>query len=110
LQRLPLKPESATYFARVIEGLGFAFDLDKQSNILRITKVFPESPASQAGLSAGMLIQRIENVPTAGKTIAECQHLLRAGGNPKVRLEWVNLERHETNTVEVTRGRFITSG
>lgn len=110
LQRLPLKPESLFSFARELVGLGFAFDFDKKTNILCITKVFPESPASRAGLLVGMIIQKIENVPTAGKTLAECRGLLSANGRPKVRLELVNPERKETNTVEVTRGKFLTLG
>ena len=106
---LPLKPESANDFAREMVGLGFACDLDEQTHTLRVTKVFPKSPASQAGLLAGMIIQKIENVPTAGKSVAECQRLLRANGGPKVRLELINPERKETNSVEVTRGKFLTS-
>src|SRR5882724_10976434 len=110
LQRLPLKPESANDFAREIVGLGFAFDVDKQTHTLRVTKVFPKSPASQAGLLAGLIIEKIENVPTAGKTADECADLIRANGSPKVRLELVNPERKETNTVELTRGKFLTLG
>src|SRR6266571_4950782 len=109
LQRLPLKRENATEFAKEIVGLGFAFDLDKKTQALLVTKVYPQSPASQAGLSAGLIIQKIENVPTAGKTVAECAVLLRANGSPKVRLELVNPEQKETNTVELTRGKFLTS-
>jgi len=110
LQRLPLKRDNATEFAKEIVGLGFAFGLDKKTDTLLVTKVYPQSPASQAGLSAGLLIQKIENVPTAGKTVAECAVLLRANGSPKVRLELVDPERKQTNTVELTRGKFLTSG
>lgn len=110
LQRLPLKPESAHYFAREMVGLGFAFDFDQPTQTLRVTKVFPKSPASSAGLSAGMIIQKIENVPTAGKSLAECGALFRANGSPRVRLELVQPERNETNIVELTRGKFVTSG
>ncbi len=110
LQRLPLKRESANNFAREMVGFGFAFDVDKQTGTLRITTVFPKSPASKAGLLAGMIIQKIENVPTADKTLAECRRLLSENGRPKVRLELVNPERKETNTVEVTRGKFLTLG
>ena len=110
LQRLPLKRESANEFAKEIVGLGFAFDLDNKTHTILVTRVYPQSPASQAGLSAGLIIQKIENVPTAGKTVAECAVLLRANGSPKVRLELVNQERKETNTVELTRGKFLTSG
>ena len=110
LQRLALKRENANEFAKEIVGLGFAFGLDKKTHTLLVTKVYPESPAAQAGLSAGLIIQKIENVPTTGKTVAECAILLRANGSPKVRLELVNQERQETNTVELTRGKFLTSG
>ena len=110
LQRLPLKGGNANEFAKEIVGLGFAFGLDEKTHTLLVTKVYPESPASQAGLSAGLIIQKIENVPTTGKAVAECAILLRANGSPKVRLELVNAERKETNTVELTRGKFLTSG
>jgi hypothetical protein len=92
LQRLPLKPESRWEFAREIVGLGFLIGLDEQTKALRVTKVFSESPASRAGLSAGLVIQKVEDVPTAGKSLTECQHLLRANGRAKVRLELVNTE------------------
>ncbi len=104
LQRLPLKRENATEFAKEIVGLGFAFGVDNKTHTLLVTRVYPQSPASQVGLSAGLIIQKIENVPTAGKTVAECAVLLRANGSPKVRLELVNPERKQTNTVELTRG------
>jgi len=109
LQRLPLKRDNANEFAKEIVGLGFAFDLDKKTHTLRITKVYPKSSAGQAGLSSGLIIQKINDVPTAGKSTAECFRLLRANGSPKVRLELVNRERKETNTVELTRGKFLTS-
>jgi CubicO group peptidase (beta-lactamase class C family) len=109
LQRLPLKRENVNEFAKEIVGLGFMFALD-QTQTLRITKVYPKSPAGQAGLSSGLIIQKINAVPTAGKSIAECFSLLRANGSPKVRLELVNQERKQTNTVELTKGKFLTSG
>jgi len=109
LQRLPLKRENANEFAKEMVGLGFMLDLD-QTHRLRITKVYPTSSAGQAGLSSGLVIQKINAVPTAGKSIGECLSLLRANGSPKVRLELVNPERKQTNTVELTRGPFLTSG
>jgi CubicO group peptidase (beta-lactamase class C family) len=110
LQRVSLKAENRKEFAREIIGLGFTYDLDKQTQALRVTRVFANSPASQAGLAAGFLIQKIENVSTAGKSVTECQRLLRANGSPKVRFELVDPQRNETNVVEVTRGKFLTSG
>ncbi len=110
LQRLPLTRDSARMIAREIVGPGFAFDLDKQSRTLRVTKVFAKSPAAAAGLTPGLVVASIQDTPTSGKTVAECATLLRAGGGPSVRLELINLARNETNTVELTRGKFLTSG
>ena len=47
-----------------------------------------------------MIIHKIENLLTAGESIAECQSILRANGSPKVRLELINPERKETNSVD----------
>jgi CubicO group peptidase (beta-lactamase class C family) len=110
LQRQPLKRENANEFAKEIVGLGFAIGLDEKARAPFVTKVYPQSPASQAGLSVGLIIQTIQNVPTVGKTVAECAVLLRANGSPKVRLELFNPERKVTNTVELARGKFLTSG
>ena len=109
LQRLPLKRDNTNEFAKEIVGLGFAFALD-QMHTLRITKVYPKSPAAQAGLSSGLIIEKINGASTAGKSIAECFSLLRANGSPNVRLELVHPNREETNIVELTRGKFLTSG
>ncbi len=108
LQRAPLNSDSAKYFAHEMVGVGFS--LDKQTNVLRITKVFPNSPASKAGLVEGMIIQKIENVPTADKNIAECLKLLKANGAPKVQLQCTDAGQKVTNTVEVTRGKFVMVG
>jgi len=110
LQRLPLTPESSKLFAHEIVGLGFAFDLDQQSQTLGVTKVFPKSPAAQAGLSAGLIIWKIKGIPAAGKSITECLEIMRGPVGATVRLELISLERKETNTVELTRGKFLTSG
>ena len=110
LQRMPLSRESGTQFVREITGLGFAFDLDPQSRALRVTKVYPKSPAALAGISAGVIVEKIGDTPTAGKTVAECLALLRAAGDAKVRLDIINPERRATNTVEIARAKFLTAG
>jgi C-terminal processing protease CtpA/Prc len=91
-------------------GLGFTYDLDPQTHLLRITKVYPKSPAAIAGLSAGFIIKTVGGVSTESKSLAECGTLLRANGSPTVHLEFVNPERKETNAVEITRGKFLNLG
>jgi CubicO group peptidase (beta-lactamase class C family) len=109
LQRMPLTSESAKDFAREMIGIGTALDLDQPTQTLRITKVLSNSPAAQAGLSAGLLIQKINDVSTTGKSLAECVDLIRGPAGTKVRLEVLNPERNETKTVELTRAKFATS-
>jgi serine-type D-Ala-D-Ala carboxypeptidase/endopeptidase len=87
-------------------GIGAALDLDQPMHILRITKIIPNSPASRAGLSAGLIIQKIDDVPTATKSLPECVNLIRGKAGTKVRLELVASNRSATNTIEITRAKF----
>lgn len=109
LQRLPLNRDSSRMIARETVGLGFAFDRNAESQTLRITKVFTNSPAAKAGLTVGLVLESIDDVPTAGKTVAECLALLRTS-HPGVRLRLIDQSRNETNTVEVTKGKFLIAG
>jgi C-terminal processing protease CtpA/Prc len=43
-------------------GIGAALDLDQPGHALRITKIIPNTPASHAGLSAGLIIQKIDSI------------------------------------------------
>jgi membrane-associated protease RseP (regulator of RpoE activity) len=108
LQRMPLTRASGTEFVREIVGLGTALESDQKNGLLRITKVIPKSPAAQAGLLSGSFIQRINGIPVEGKSLGECLGLMGGPAGTKVRLELVNPERQEMNTVELTRQKFLT--
>ena len=56
------------------------------------------------------MIQKINGIPVAGNSLAECLGLMSGPAGTKVSLELVSQERQETNTVELTRGKFLTSG
>jgi CubicO group peptidase (beta-lactamase class C family) len=92
---------------REIVGIGTALDLDQRTRTLRITRILPDSPASRAGLSAGLAVKTIDGSPAAGKSLAECVGLLRGPVGTKVRLELTDSGREKTNTVELTRQRFL---
>jgi hypothetical protein len=110
LQGLPLTKTSGVDYAREIAGIGAALGLDDSTRLLRITKVFPKSPAANAGLSAGLLIARIGEVSTGGKSADECGGLIRGPVGSVVRLEIIDPERKQTNTVELIRQKFATTG
>ncbi len=87
-------------------GSGIAFGLDKPTSTLRIMKFYPNTPAAQAGLSAGLIIEKIDGIPTANKSLADCLNIARGAPGTKVRFELVNPELKETNSVELTRRKF----
>ena len=89
-------------------GIGTALASDQQTGMLRITKIIPKSPAAQAGLSSGLLIHRINDIGVEGKSLTECLDIMGGPVGKKVRLELVNLEQKETNTVELLRQKFLT--
>ena len=84
-------------------GVGIALDFDAKTSAVLITKALPDSPASQAGLSAGLILRKIDDVSTSGKGLTECVGLIRGAAGTKVRLELVDPKQNTTNAVELTR-------
>jgi hypothetical protein len=109
LQGLPLSKQSFTNIVLEFAGIGASLGVDKDTQLLQITKVFPQSPAFNAGFSAGLLIQKINDQSTIGKTPDACVQLIRGPVGSKIRLEIIDTTRSETNTVELTRQKFTTS-
>jgi serine-type D-Ala-D-Ala carboxypeptidase/endopeptidase len=87
-------------------GIGAKLAFDPQTRTVRIDAVFPNAPASQAGLTAHLILQKIDDIPTADKSLDLCACLIRGNAGTKVRLELLNPQRNETSTVEVTRQHF----
>lgn len=108
LQGAPLNGVDATAMmpVREIVGIGTSLDLDKKTHALRITKIIPDSPAAKAGVAAGLIVEKIDGIPTTGKSMADCLRLLRGEAGTKVRLELAKEDHSQTNTVELTRQKF----
>jgi CubicO group peptidase (beta-lactamase class C family) len=87
-------------------GIGVKLRFDPPTRTIRFETVFPNMPAAQAGLSAGLILQKVDGIPTAGKSTDLCACYIRGKAGTKVRLELVNAKRNETNTVELTRQKF----
>jgi carboxyl-terminal processing protease len=87
-------------------GSGIAFDLDKQTHTLRITEVYPNTPAAQAGLAPGLIVEKIDGIPTAGKSMADCLNIAHGVAGTKMRLELATPDGGQTNTVELTRQKI----
>jgi CubicO group peptidase (beta-lactamase class C family) len=92
---------------REVVGIGTALDVDRRTGALRVARIIPDSPASRAGLSAGLVVGAIDGVPAAGRSLAECVRLLRGPAGTKVRLELTDSGAGEAQTIELTRRRFL---
>jgi CubicO group peptidase (beta-lactamase class C family) len=87
-------------------GSGMAFEMDKPTGTLRIKTIFPNTSASEHGLIAGLIVKKINDIETQGKTLDECAGIGRGPVGGKVRMELLDPVRHETNTVELVRQKF----
>ena len=89
-----------------IVGIGAVLRSDNRTGTVRIVNVLPDSPAFQAGLTAGLIIQRVDALDIAGMRLPECVNLLRGPIGSKVRVEVVDPEAESTNVVELIRQRL----
>jgi len=89
-----------------VVGIGAAIHFEEQTGTIRIMDVVPNSPAEQAGLSAGLIIQKIDDALTTGMRLPECVERIRGPVGTKVRLELVDPDGNATNTVELTRQKL----
>lgn len=105
LKGVPLTPAigRALLPARDTVGVGIGLALDPMNHAVRITQVLSNSPAAKAGISTGLIVQRIDETPLAGQDLLQCVGLIRGTDGTKVRLELVNPGHSETNTVELIR-------
>jgi hypothetical protein len=87
-------------------GVGIALVSDPTNHAVRIIQVLSNSPAAQAGLYSGLVVQEIDGIPIAGRDLIECVGLIRGTAGTKVRLKLVNPNLPETNTVELVRQRI----
>jgi hypothetical protein len=86
-------------------GIGLVLLADKNHTI-RILGVLPYSPASKAGLSPGLVVQKIDGMSTDGKPLRDCADMIRGARGTKVKLELVDQVNSRTNTVELTREKI----
>lgn len=82
-------------------GIGAYVQLNKQ-RVLQITRVFPDSPAEQAGLKAGDLIVEVNGESIVGGDLSEQVAKVRGPAGSVARLKIVRGEE-EPFEVEVTR-------
>src|SRR5262245_62125064 len=109
LQGMPLTRENITFLVREVVGLGIALDTDDKAHLPRMMTVYPKSPAGENGLSAGLVIQKINDTSVAGKSLQECLGMMGGPVGTKVRLDIIDPEQGTTRRVELTRRKFVTA-
>lgn len=111
LQGAPLKNVTTATAVPILEvvGIGTALKIDDATKTLRIAEILPNSPAAQAGVAIGLVIQKIDDTLTMGLSISRCMKLLAGPIGSKVRLALVDPKGGDSKTVELTRQKFLVS-
>jgi CubicO group peptidase (beta-lactamase class C family) len=109
LQGMPLTQENISFQVREVVGIGIALDTDEKTGMPRILTVFPKSPAGAAGLSAGLVIQKINGISLEGRSLKESLRMTGGPAGEKAKLELFDPQRNETKIVELTREKFLTA-
>lgn len=97
----PEKPVPHRQAQRVSEvvGVGVAIRSDPQTRDIVVATVLPNSPASEAGITNGMIVVTVDDVSLADVPLAEVANRVRGHVGSKVKLELVTPDRTQTNTV-----------
>jgi len=80
--------------------------LAKRLGFATVVSVLPGSPAEKAGVKAGDLIDRVENVPTRELSVVQIQRLLAGPLGSTVTLTLVREARGEPQKVTITRAEL----
>ncbi len=82
---------------------GIGVELGEKDHKVIIRQVVPDSPAAKAGLSGGLVVQKIDETTTDGKSLKDCRDMVRGPAGSRVQLELVDINHNKTKTVEMTR-------
>lgn len=108
LQEMPLRRNSFTQLVREVVGIGAGLESDEKTGLVRISRIYSQSPADLAGLQAGLLIQQINGVSVEGKSLQECLGLIAGSTGTKVQLGLVDPAGKRTKSVELRKQKFLT--
>ena len=93
---------STGYAQNDISGVGLEVTMISEQG-LKIIGVIPNTSASDAELSPGLFIQKIDGIPTKDKSLEECVKMIRGPIGSNVKLELVDTTNDKTITVDLAR-------
>lgn len=95
--------------ARPVEelvGIGAMLKADRETQTIRIMNLVPDSPAAKAGLTAGLILSKVNGEEMEGVRLEECIERVRGPAGSTVRVEVIDPETKTTNSVDITRERL----
>ena len=108
IQGMPFTRQNTVYAVRQQIGVGVWLKKNDPESDLHIIKVFPDSPAGEAGLTDEMVITQIGETPVEGKGMEECIALMSGEVDTIVRLKLRGADGSE-RTVDLSRRSFLTN-
>lgn len=97
---------SAAQDSSTLAGVGAILLLDPATQGPQIADVLPDSPAERCHLAPGLVITKIDALPTAGKTLAECVELIRGKSGTFVWLSTTDPNTGESKNFLLLRERL----
>lgn len=92
-------------------GIGVALGVDETTKMPKVSKVFPGSPAAEAGLVEGDMIREINGVQATGLALEQCVKMIRGDAGTNVTLELLRAEDGAAIEVTLKRRAFrLTDG
>jgi C-terminal processing protease CtpA/Prc len=89
-----------------VVGVGIALRINTRTHELLVQDIVPNTPAAEAGITNGLIINKVDDEQMIGKPLAECANLIRGAAGSTVRLELVTSDHSQTNVVELTRRKI----
>jgi PDZ domain len=88
---------------------GIGIQLGIHHDRMEIIHIGTNTPASKAGLSVGLVVQKIDGIPIEGQSLYDCAKMIRGAVGSKVTLELVDSAQSRTNTIELVRAEIEVS-
>src|SRR6476620_2086709 len=104
---IPLFLTTALLAQDSIVGIGVSLGADRATGDLKVTKVIPGGPADKAGVPAGVILRKVNDVDLSGKRLTDCIALIRGPIGSKVNIEVVDPTAHTTNHFEIARDKIV---
>jgi len=86
-----------------IVGIGIVVGRGPADTALRVIQVLPNTPAAAGGVVVDLLINKIDDAPTAMLSVEDCVGLIRGPEGTTVRLELLDPVTNKTRTIVLTR-------